>query len=49
MVLLLIGWCFTIKPIDPGTYTVKFLYWIQLSIEGVIISNKITYLTGDNI
>ena len=42
---------FTIKPIDPGTYTVKASFaWIHnLLIEGVIISaNKITYLTGDN-
>ena len=42
---------FTIKPIDPGTYTVKasFTGYTTFSLEGVIISaNKITYLTGDN-
>ena len=42
---------FTIKPIDPGTYTVKasFAGYTTFSLEGVIISaNKITYLTGDN-
>ena len=42
---------FTIKPIDPGTYTVKASCtgYTTFSLEGVIISaNKITYLTGDN-
>ena len=42
---------FTIKPIDPGTYTVKasFAGYTTFSLEGVIVSaNKITYLTGDN-
>jgi len=42
---------FTIKPIEPGTYTVKasFTGYTTFSLEGVIISsNKITYLTGDN-
>ena len=42
---------FTIKPIDPGTYTVKasFTGYTTFSLEGVIISaNKITYLTGEN-
>ena len=42
---------FTIKPIDPGTYTVKasFAGYTTFSLEGVIISaNKITYLTGKN-
>ena len=43
---------FTIKPIDPGTYTVKAFFsgYTTFSLEGVIISiNKITYLTGDTI
>ena len=42
---------FTIKPIDPGTYTVKasFAGYTTFSLEGVIVSaNKITYLTEDN-
>ena len=42
---------FTIKPIEPGTYTVKasFTGYTTFSLEGVIISaNKITYLTGEN-
>jgi hypothetical protein len=42
---------FTIKPIDPGTYTVKasFAGFTTFSLEGVVVSaNKITYLTGDN-
>ena len=42
---------FTIKPIDPGTYTVKasFTGYTTFSLEGVIVSaNKITYLSGDN-
>jgi len=42
---------FTIKPIEPGTYTVKasFTGYTSFSLEGVIISaNKITYLTGNN-
>ena len=44
-------WEFYIKPIDPGTYTVKasFAGYTTFSLEGVIISaNKITYLTGKN-
>ena len=42
---------FTLKPIDPGTYTVQstFIGYIPFKLEGVIVSaNKITYLTGDN-
>ena len=42
---------FTIKPIEPGTYTVKasFTGYTTFSLEGVIISaNNITYLTGQN-
>ena len=42
---------FTIKPIDPGTYTVKasFAGYTTFSLEGVVVSaNKITYLTGSN-
>ena len=42
---------FTIKPIEPGTYTVKasFAGYTTFSLEGVIISaNKITYLSGSN-
>ena len=42
---------FTIKPVDPGTYTVKasFAGYTTFSLEGVIVSsNKITYLTGSN-
>ena len=42
---------FTIKPIDPGTYTVKatFTGYTTFSLDQVVISaNKITYLTGSN-
>lgn len=42
---------FTIKPVEPGTYTVKasFAGYTTFSLEGVIVSsNKITYLTGSN-
>jgi len=42
---------FTIKPVDPGTYTVKasFTGYTTFVLEGVVVSaNKITYLTGDN-
>ena len=42
---------FTIKPVEPGTYTVKasFAGYTTFSLEGVIVSsNKITYLTGGN-
>ena len=42
---------FTLKPIDPGTYTVKasFTGYTTFALEGVVISaNKITFLQGSN-
>ena len=51
LIMLGLDGSFTIKPIDPGTYTVKasFAGYTTFSLEGVIVSaNKITYLTGDN-